>query len=65
MRRLVQHRILVLFTVCNPESEHECVVDTGEGSGNDACLPKEKKCDGVQDCRDGSDEHERICGKCK
>ena len=44
-------------------------MEAGEGSGSaySECIPKEKTCNGVNDCSDGSDEHQSICGngKCK
>ena len=33
-------------------------------SDGEKCIPESLKCDGVQHCSDGSDEHVQACGDC-
>ena len=63
------------FQGCNPETEFECIsnlIDTykeySDYGGNPyetKCIPNGKKCNGINDCSDGSDEDISICGEFK
>lgn len=39
-----------------------CTMDQFSCNGGSKCIPNTKKCDGVQDCQDGSDESSSFCG---
>ena len=55
-----------LFEGCNPSTEFECIsniIDTykeysdyGDIAYETKCIPNGKKCNGINDCSDGSDE---------
>ena len=62
-----------IFKGCNPETEFECIsniIDTykeysdyGDNAYETKCIPNGKKCNGINDCSDGSDEDISICGE--
>ena len=62
-----------IFQGCDPETEFECIsniIDTykeysdyGDIAYETKCIPNGKKCNGINDCSDGSDEDISICGK--
>ena len=49
-------RIVSLFCAAN----HKCILGEFRCSDN-TCIPRDRMCNGVQDCVDGADEEEVLC----
>ena len=53
---IASDRIVSLFCAAN----HKCILGEFRCSDN-TCIPRDRMCNGVQDCVDGADEEEVLC----
>ena len=56
---LLAHDLSKKTLKCEPEWEFECQDHTP--GGHRSCIPRALVCDGVKDCKDGSDEKFDLC----